>query len=63
MTTVTNLIPTAGGFTEDAFHRFMKGRDEPAWLVERREDAFARLQAFPWPSAARRNGGGPISVG
>jgi Fe-S cluster assembly protein SufD len=39
------------GFTDDAFHRFMKGRDEPAWLVERREDAFARFRAFPWPSA------------
>ncbi len=45
------ITPTTGGFTEDAFHRFMKGRDEPAWLVERREDAFAQFQAFPWPSA------------
>ncbi len=43
--------PTTGGFTEDAFHRFLKGRDEPAWLVERRREAFARFQAFPWPSA------------
>ena len=46
------ITPTTGGFTEDAFHRFMKGRDEPAWLVERRrQDAFVRFQAFPWPSA------------
>lgn len=47
----TTLTPTTGGFTEDAFHRFIKGRDEPAWLVDRRREAFARLQAFPWPSA------------
>ena len=45
------IIPTTGGFTEDAFHRFMKGRDEPSWLVERRQEAFARFRAFPWPSA------------
>ncbi len=45
------IIPTTGGFTEDAFHRFLKGRDEPAWLVERRREAFARFRAFPWPSA------------
>ena len=51
MTTVTDQIPTTGGFTEDAFHRFLKGRDEPAWLVERRREAFARFQAFPWPGA------------
>ncbi len=52
---------TTGGFTEDAFHRFMKGRDEPAWLVDRRREAFARFQAFPWPAPARRSGAGPIS--
>jgi Fe-S cluster assembly protein SufD len=51
MTTVTNLTPTTTGFTEDAFHRFMKGRDEPSWLIERRREAFARFRAFPWPSA------------
>ena len=47
----TILTPTTGGFTEDAFHRLLKGRDEPSWLVERRREAFARFQAFPWPSA------------
>src|SRR5579885_503412 len=47
----TTLTPTAGGFTEDAFDRFLKGRDEPAWLVERRREAFARFRAFPWPGA------------
>jgi Fe-S cluster assembly protein SufD len=47
----TTLTPTTGGFTEDAFHRFLKGRDEPAWLAERRREAFARFRAFPHPGA------------
>src|SRR6516165_593838 len=51
MTTVAEKTSTTGGFTEDAFHRFLKGRDEPSWLVERRREAFARFRAFPWPSA------------
>src|SRR6185312_5245701 len=45
------MASTTGGFTEDAFDRFLKGRDEPSWLVERRREAFARFRAFPWPSA------------
>ncbi len=49
--TATATTSTTGGFTEDAFHRFMKGRDEPSWLVERRREAFARFQAFSWPGA------------
>jgi Fe-S cluster assembly protein SufD len=44
------IVPTTGGFTEDAFAHFLKGRDDPAWLVERRREAFARFQAFPWPT-------------
>jgi Fe-S cluster assembly protein SufD len=47
----TILTPTTGGFSEEAFHRFMTRRDEPAWLVERRRAAFARFETFPWPSA------------
>src|ERR1700761_3656471 len=47
----TTVTLTTGGFTEDAFHRFIQGRDEPAWLVDRRREAFARFQAFPWPGA------------
>ncbi len=47
----TTLNSATGGFTEDAFHRFMKGRDEPAWLAERRREAFARFRAFPHPGA------------
>ena len=46
----TTLLPATGGFTEDAFHRFLKGRDEPSWLVERRREAFGQFRAFPWPS-------------
>ena len=42
---------TVGGFTDSTFEAFLRGRDEPAWLVERRKEAFARFQAFPWPSA------------
>ena len=40
-----------GGFTEDAFEAFLKQRDEPSWLTDRRREAFARFQAFAWPSA------------
>ena len=39
------------GFTEDAFEAFLKGRDEPGWLVDRRRQAFARFQAFAWPTS------------
>ncbi len=39
------------GFTEESFHAFLKERDEPSWLTERRRVAFERYQAFPWPGA------------
>lgn len=39
------------GYTEDAFETFLKGRDEPGWLVDRRRQAYARLQAFAWPTS------------
>ena len=42
---------SAGGFTEPAFEAFLKDRDEPSWLIDRRREAFARFQAFAWPSA------------
>src|SRR3954471_3163043 len=53
MSTISQIphSSTTGGFTEAAFRRFMMGRDEPSWLVERRREAFARFQAFFWPSA------------
>ena len=43
--------PATTGFTEEAFEAFLRERDEPAWLVERRREAFARFQAFALPSA------------
>ena len=43
-----------GGFTDTSFAAFLKGRDEPAWLIDRRRQAFARFQAFAWPSARGR---------
>ncbi len=46
----TPLTATAG-FTEEAFQAFVHERDEPDWLVARRREAFARFQAFAWPSA------------
>ena len=39
------------GFTEEAFEAFLRERDEPAWLLERRREAFASFQAFALPSA------------
>jgi Fe-S cluster assembly protein SufD len=51
MTTESQLSPAAtGGFTETAFEAFLKNRDEPAWLTDRRRQAFARFRAFAWPS-------------
>jgi Fe-S cluster assembly protein SufD len=38
-----------GGFTETAFAAFLRGRQEPAWLSQRRQDAFATFQATPLP--------------
>jgi Fe-S cluster assembly protein SufD len=47
----TILTPTSSGFTEETFDAFLRERDEPAWLIERRREAFARFQAFAWPNA------------
>ncbi|MDE2508937.1 MAG: Fe-S cluster assembly protein SufD [Planctomycetota bacterium] len=38
-------------FGDDAFEAFLRRRDEPEWLIERRRAAFASFQALPWPSA------------
>jgi Fe-S cluster assembly protein SufD len=51
MTTVTNPILATGGFTEESFKEFLRTRDEPSWLIDRRREAFARFQAFAWPNA------------
>jgi Fe-S cluster assembly protein SufD len=45
------LLAAADGFTERTFEAFVRDRDEPGWLVDRRREAFARFQAFAWPSA------------
>src|SRR5512135_141302 len=44
-------LPVWGGFTEVTFETFLKGRDEPSWLIERRKEAFAVFQATPWPTS------------
>ncbi len=47
----TNPLTKTGGFHESAFETFLKGRDEPAWLRKRRQEAFEIFKAKPWPSA------------
>jgi Fe-S cluster assembly protein SufD len=44
------MAPATGGFTESAFEAFLKGRDEPGWLRQRRQAAFAQFRAAPWPT-------------
>jgi Fe-S cluster assembly protein SufD len=53
MTSAPATIPAAatGGFNEAAFKAFLKDRDEPGWLVERRRQAFTAFQSLPWPTA------------
>jgi Fe-S cluster assembly protein SufD len=50
-TSGTSVIPTSRGFTAESFEAFVRRRDEPSWLLQRRREAFARFQAFAWPSA------------
>jgi len=53
MITMSEIVrsPTTGGFTDATFEAFLRNRDDPAWLIERRREAFARFQAFPLPSS------------
>jgi Fe-S cluster assembly protein SufD len=53
MTSATPTLPVPGtrGFTEETFRGFLKDRDEPSWLLERRREAFGRFLESPWPSA------------
>jgi Fe-S cluster assembly protein SufD len=44
-------IPTTTGFTEATFNLFLRERDEPGWLLDRRREAFARFQSFAFPTA------------
>ncbi len=41
---------TTTGFSEAAFAAFLKTRDEPGWLVERRRQAFDLFRSLPWPT-------------
>jgi len=43
--------PATGGFDEAGFEAFLKGRDEPSWLRQRRREAYATLRSSPWPTA------------
>ncbi len=43
--------PATGGFTEASFEAFLKSRDEPAWLLERRRSAFEAFSGMSLPTA------------
>jgi Fe-S cluster assembly protein SufD len=52
MSSATSITsPSKASFTNTAFQNFLRGRDEPDWLLQRRRDAFAAFQTLPWPSA------------
>ncbi|MEM7811219.1 MAG: Fe-S cluster assembly protein SufD [Planctomycetota bacterium] len=42
--TVAPALPAS--FTEEVFEKFLASRDEPAWLTERRREAFALYERF-----------------
>ena len=42
---------TTGGFTEASFEAFLKTRDEPTWLVDRRRRAFEAFSGMALPTA------------
>ncbi|QDV37842.1 FeS cluster assembly protein SufB [Tautonia plasticadhaerens] len=44
------MTPAPGGFTDETFAAFLKGRDEPSWLADRRRSAFGRFKATPLPT-------------
>ncbi len=48
--TVAAQSGSVHGIPETTLASFLNGRDEPAWLIERRREAFARFQAFAWPN-------------
>jgi Fe-S cluster assembly protein SufD len=43
--------PATGGFTEASFEAFLKSRDEPAWLLDRRREAFEAFSSMSLPTA------------
>jgi Fe-S cluster assembly protein SufD len=47
--TLTSKSPM--GFTTDAFDSFLSARDEPAWLIKMRKEAWQRFSELPMPSS------------
>jgi Fe-S cluster assembly protein SufD len=43
--------PATGGFTEASFEAFLKTRDEPTWLLDRRRQAFEAFSGMSLPSS------------
>ena len=43
--------PLAGGFTQASFDAFLKSRDEPTWLLDRRRRAFEAFSGMSLPTA------------
>jgi Fe-S cluster assembly protein SufD len=50
MTSTYTTAPSTYGFTESTFQSFLRDRDEPSWLTDRRREAFARFQSFALPT-------------
>src|SRR3954451_18776910 len=51
MSSASATMTSTDSFAEQAFESFLRDRDEPSWLIDRRREAFARFQAFAWPGA------------
>ena len=47
----TTPSPATGGFSEASFEAFLKGRDEPGWLLDRRRAAFEAFSGMALPSS------------
>ena len=41
---------TETGFSQESFDAFNEGRNEPAWLTERRNAAWAKFSQMDWPA-------------
>lgn len=37
-------------FSEEGFHQFLSGSEEPSWLLDSRREAWNRYVSMPWPS-------------
>jgi Fe-S cluster assembly protein SufD len=49
--TPTTTTIAAGGFSEASFEAFLKFRDEPSWLIDRRKAAFEAFSSMPLPTS------------